>query len=131
MLWSLSAAELDIRYCWLGRCTSTSSFVIDLSIGRANPRQIGLARLITDEVSFAYLTDVYILDEFQGKGLGTWLIKCVDEALSSWQELRRLILITSLGKNFYAEKLNMKEFEQGKNGMAILSRKGAGSVLQD
>lgn len=111
--------------------TSNLSFVIDNFTGRGNPRQIGLARLITDEVSFAYLTDVYILNEYQGKGLGTWLINCVDEALSSWPELRRLVLITSHGKNFYTERLHMKEFEQGKNGMAILSRKGAGSVLQD
>jgi GNAT superfamily N-acetyltransferase len=74
---------------------------------------------------------VYILNEYQGKGLGTWLINCVDEALSSWPELRRLVLITSHGNNFYTEKLHMKVFEQGKNGMAILTRKGAGSVLQD
>jgi GNAT superfamily N-acetyltransferase len=111
--------------------TSTLSFLIDNFVGRGNPRQIGLARLITDEVSFAYLTDVYILDEYQGKGLGTWLIKCVDEALSSWPELRRVVLVTSHGKNFYTDKLHVKEFEQGKNGLVILSKKGAGSVLQD
>lgn len=106
-------------------------FTVDTFVGRGNPRQIGLARLITDEVSFAYLTDVYILDAYQGKGLGSWLIKCVDEALSSWPELRRLLLVASHGKDFYLEKLHMQEFEQGKNGMAILSRTGAGSVLED
>jgi GNAT superfamily N-acetyltransferase len=103
----------------------------DSLIGRSNPRQIGLARLITDEVSFAYLTDVYILDEYQGKGLGTWLIKCVDETLSSWPELRRALLVTNHGSSFYGEKLGMKEFEQGKNGMAIFSRKGGGSVFDE
>jgi GNAT superfamily N-acetyltransferase len=90
-----------------------------------------LARIITDQVSFAYLTDVYILEEYQRKGLGTWLIKCVDEVLSSWPELRRVLLITSSGKDFYSDRLQMKEFEQAKNGMAILSRTGAGSVIQD
>lgn len=109
----------------------TLTFFVDNFLGRGNPRQIGLARIITDEVSFAYLTDVYILDEYQGKGLGTWLIKCVDEAFSSWPELRRVLLITSHGKDFYADKLHMKEFEQGKNGLTILSRKGAGSVTQE
>jgi GNAT superfamily N-acetyltransferase len=101
------------------------------SIGRSNPRQIGLARLITDEVSFAYLTDVYILDQYQGKGLGTWLIECVNETISSWPELRRLLLVTSHGQNFYTERLSMKAFDQGKNGLVILSRKGEGSVLKD
>jgi GNAT superfamily N-acetyltransferase len=87
--------------------------------------------LITDEVSFAYLTDVYILDEYQGKGLSTWLIGCVDEVLSSWPELRRAILLTSHGQTFYIEKLRMKEFEQGKNGLQVLSRKGPGSPMKD
>ena len=78
----------------------------------------------------AYLTDVYILDEYQGKGLGSWLIECVDEALSSWPELRRVFLVTSNANNFYHEKLQMKEFEQGKDGLVMLTRKGAGSVIK-
>lgn len=106
------------------------AFFVDNFSGRGNPRQIGLARIITDEVSFAYLTDVYILDEYQGKGLGTWLIQCVDEAFSSWPELRRVLLVASHGKDFYIDKLHMQEFEQGKSGLTILSRKGAGSVTQ-
>ena len=47
-------------------------------LGRAGPKQIGLARLITDYVTIAYLTDVYVLEEYQGKGLGTWLLGAVD-----------------------------------------------------
>ena len=104
---------------------------LTIVIGRSGPRQIGLARLITDEVSFAYLTDVYILDRYQGKGLGTWLIQCVNETLSSWPELRRVLLITSEGTTFYSDRLDMKTFDQGKNGIVIMSRKGGGAVLQD
>ena len=33
-------------------------------------RQVGLARVITDRATFAYLSDVFVLDEFQGQGLG-------------------------------------------------------------
>ncbi|MDU5668628.1 MAG: N-acetyltransferase, partial [Enterobacter hormaechei] len=32
--------------------------------------QIGFARLITDYATFAYLCDVYILEKYQGEGLG-------------------------------------------------------------
>jgi GNAT superfamily N-acetyltransferase len=42
-------------------------------------RQIGLARMITDRATFAYLCDVYVLPDYQGKGLGKWLMQCVME----------------------------------------------------
>jgi GNAT superfamily N-acetyltransferase len=100
-------------------------------IGRKNPTQIGFARLITDEVTFAYLTDVYILKEYQGKGLGTWLIQCVDETMNSWPDLRRALLLTSgnTGKAFYKKLLRMEPFPQDSNGLEILNRRGTGSVL--
>lgn len=40
-------------------------------------RQIGFARVITDYATFAYLADVFVLDEFRGAGLGKWLIEVV------------------------------------------------------
>ena len=40
-------------------------------------RQIGLTRAITDYATYAYLADVYILEEYQGQGLGKWLISTV------------------------------------------------------
>ncbi|PYH40458.1 uncharacterized protein BP01DRAFT_361242 [Aspergillus saccharolyticus JOP 1030-1] len=49
----------------------------------AHVEQIGFARLITDGVTFAYLTDLYVLPEYQGHGLGGWLIDCVDEGSPS------------------------------------------------
>ena len=42
-------------------------------------RQVGLARVITDAATFAYLCDVYVLPEMRGRGLGKWLIECVME----------------------------------------------------
>lgn len=42
-------------------------------------QQIGLSRVITDFTGFAYLCDVYVLEEFRGKGLGKWMIKTVME----------------------------------------------------
>ncbi|KAJ9111076.1 hypothetical protein QFC19_001274 [Naganishia cerealis] len=68
-------------------------------------QQVGLARLVTDEVSFAYLTDFYVLH--QGKGLGTWVLQVMDEMLSTWPHLRRLMFITDPkhGKPFYETRL--------------------------
>ena len=38
-------------------------------------RQIGFARVITDYARFAYIADVVIAKEEQGKGLGKWLVE--------------------------------------------------------
>ena len=40
-------------------------------------QQVGLARVITDLATFAYLCDVYVLEEHRGDGLGKWLIDTV------------------------------------------------------
>ena len=45
-----------------------------------NETQIGFARLITDYSRFAYLADVFILEEFRGKGLSKWLMKKIIDA---------------------------------------------------
>src|SRR3712207_6472179 len=40
-------------------------------------RQVGFARIITDRATFAYLADVFVLDEFRGQALGKWLIETI------------------------------------------------------
>ena len=39
--------------------------------------QVGFARVITDRATFAYLADVFVLEEHRGRGLGRWLVECV------------------------------------------------------
>lgn len=56
-------------------------------------RQVGFARVVTDRATFAYLCDVYILEEFQGRGLGTRLMREV-MAHPELQGLRRFSLVT-------------------------------------
>jgi len=40
-------------------------------------QQIGFARVISDTITFAYLADVFVLEAYQGRGLGKWLVACV------------------------------------------------------
>jgi len=37
--------------------------------------QVGLARVVTDHATFAYLCDVYVLEEHRGRGLSKWLMR--------------------------------------------------------
>ncbi|KAK1821872.1 hypothetical protein LTR12_003748 [Friedmanniomyces endolithicus] len=72
-------------------------------------QQIGLARLVTDHVTFAYLSDVYVTPTKRGLGLFPWLIQCVKELLRAHPALRRAALLTgsdSLSK-FYARALGV------------------------
>jgi GNAT superfamily N-acetyltransferase len=41
----------------------------------ATGRQVGLARVVTDHATFAYLCDVYVLEEHRGTGLGKRLMR--------------------------------------------------------
>jgi len=39
--------------------------------------QIGFARVVTDEATFYYLCDVFVLNEYQGQGIGKKLIEII------------------------------------------------------
>jgi GNAT superfamily N-acetyltransferase len=41
----------------------------------ADGRQIGFCRAVSDGAAFVYLADVYVLDEFRGRGLGVELVR--------------------------------------------------------
>ena len=55
--------------------------------------QIGFARVVTDYATFAYLGDVYILEEFRGQGLSKWLMETIVDH-PDLQGFRRWILAT-------------------------------------
>jgi GNAT superfamily N-acetyltransferase len=40
-------------------------------------RQIGFARVVTDRATFAYLDDLFVLEPYRGRGLGSWLLGVV------------------------------------------------------
>jgi GNAT superfamily N-acetyltransferase len=40
-------------------------------------RQVGFARVVTDYATFAWLCDVFIIEEYRGQGLGKWLIETI------------------------------------------------------
>jgi GNAT superfamily N-acetyltransferase len=83
-------------------------------------------------VTFAYLTDVYVLAPYRKLGLGSWMLECINDELNSWPYLRRVLLMSFLAdsEKLYAEKLGMTLFEQGADGMGVLSRRGPGSTMQ-
>src|SRR5262245_16076544 len=46
---------------------------------RATGAQVGFTRVVTDHATFAYLCDVYVLEEHRGRGLSKQLMRAVME----------------------------------------------------
>ncbi|KAH8711931.1 acetyltransferase [Phaeosphaeriaceae sp. PMI808] len=83
---------------------------------------IGLARMITDYVTFAYLTDVYIHEDYQGLGLGKWMIRCCREITMEMQNLRFLVLLTNSeqARNLYRKELGMSLLDGQEQALACM-----------
>jgi GNAT superfamily N-acetyltransferase len=63
-------------------------------------RQVGFARVISDFATFAYLGDVFILEEHRGKGLSRALMERI-LGHPELQNLRRWILVTRDAHGLY------------------------------
>ena len=66
------------------------------------PDQIGLARVVTDRATYAYLCDVIIAEPFRGRGLGRWLMETV-MAHPDLAGVRRFQLVTGDLHPLYAQ----------------------------
>lgn len=72
-------------------------------------KQIAFARIITDNATFGYLADVFVLEEFRGKGISKTLMKFIMD-YPPCKNFRRLMLATkdahSLYEKFGFQKLS-------------------------
>lgn len=96
-------AQLTSSYWASGMPRSTLERAVENSLTfgvyRAD-QQIGFARVITDLATYAYLSDVFIVEAFRGRGLAKWLIECI-LAHPDLQGLRRFALFTRDAQGLY------------------------------
>ena len=69
---------------------------------KASGKQVGLTRVVTDHATFAYLCDVYVLEEHRGHGLGKWLMRTVT-AHPCFSGARRVMLGTLDAHGLYRQ----------------------------
>jgi GNAT superfamily N-acetyltransferase len=62
--------------------------------------QIGFARVITDRATFAYLADVFVLEEFRGRGVASKLMEAI-VGHPELRGLRRWLLVTRDAHRLY------------------------------
>lgn len=65
-------------------------------------RQVGFARIVSDYATFAYLADVFILEEYRGQGLSKQLMKTII-GHPKLQGLRRWMLATRDAHGLYKQ----------------------------
>ena len=69
----------EVSYWAMGRSRETQDRLIDEAariVGLFDGvRQIGFCRAASDGTSFVYLADVYVLEEYRGRGLGEELVR--------------------------------------------------------
>lgn len=73
-------------------------------------KQVGFARVITDFTTFAYLADVFIIEEFRGKGLSKWLMNVILN-YDSLKNLKRWFLATKDAHGLY-EKFGFTKLKE-------------------
>ncbi|MEU2612975.1 GNAT family N-acetyltransferase [Micromonospora sp. NPDC007271] len=65
-------------------------------------QQVAVARVVTDQATFAWLCDVYVDRAERGRGLGTWLAGAVRDHLAELG-VRRIVLATADAHGVYAK----------------------------
>ena len=102
--------DIDLIHSFLTRsywAEGISKKIISRSIEGAlcfgvfeNDKQVGFARMVTDKATFAYLADVFIIDEYRGLGLSKWLMEVI-MSYPDLQGLRRMMLATRDAHELY------------------------------
>lgn len=72
-------------------------------------RLVGFARVVTDYATFAWLADVFVLDEFRGAGLGKFLVETILNH-PDFRSLRRWFLGTNDAHELY-RRFGFKDIE--------------------
>lgn len=111
----------ESSYWALGRARDRNDAAMDGSLNFgvfeiAGGRQVAYARVITDRVTFAWLCDVFVIDEVRGEGIGVALMAGVTGALEAFQ-LRRIGLVTADAHGLY-EKFGFASLEKPDMWMA-------------
>jgi GNAT superfamily N-acetyltransferase len=83
--------------------------------------QVGFARVVTDSATFAYLSDVYVLEAHRGKGLSKWLLEVI-QGHEDLQGLRRFLLATRDAHGLYRQ-FGFTELANPSRMMEILDTK--------
>ncbi len=73
-------------------------------------QQVGFARVVSDQVTFGWLCDVFVLESHRGRGLGKWLVETILQH-PTVRGLRRLLLATRDAHGLYQKYAGFRPLE--------------------
>ena len=116
---------LTNRSYWaIGRSFETVKRSIENSICfgvyDSSDKLVGFARVLTDYAEFAYIMDVFILEDYRKQGLGKQLMSAIMQH-SDLQCLRRIMLATNDAHELY-EKYGFKRTVTPEKIMEIVNK---------
>ncbi|KAK7426051.1 hypothetical protein QQZ08_007499 [Neonectria magnoliae] len=138
-MWWSSALEETQLHKLLNNCLTMAVYAIPQTAedmktnGISRPKDgskfemVGFARVVTDYVTFAYLTDVFVVEEYQRRGLASWLMRSLKEIVNEWKDMRGLLLMThdDAAARMYKRELGAVNFNEGPSaGLALLELPG-------
>jgi predicted GNAT family acetyltransferase len=115
----------NLQAMYWGQDLSTEEIMNSVNNSRAyglyhQNKQIGFAKVLSDYARFAYLSDVFIAEEYRGKGLSVFLLKGIleDPVLA---DVKKWMLATRDAHGLYkkvgfTKLLNPNSFMQLKKG---------------
>lgn len=74
-----------------------------------NEKLIACGGVVIDKEKIAYIRHVFVLPEFQGKGIGTKIMKHLEKNAEKSKKLRLYVLVENHAVDFY-EKLGYKKY---------------------
>jgi GNAT superfamily N-acetyltransferase len=123
---TLVHAWLSERSYWAeGRTRAVNDAAMDASltfgvVERPSGAQMAYARVITDGVTFAWLCDVFVVEDARGAGIGVALIAGVTAALEPLN-LKRTALVTADAHSLY-EKFGFEPLDKPEMWMARMAQ---------
>lgn len=105
-------------YWGQGRQIETVQRALDNSLNfglYTSGQQIGFARVVTDFATFAWVADVFILEQHRGHGLSKWLMETI-LAHPELQQFRRWVLATKDAHDLY-RKFGFNELKRPERWM--------------
>lgn len=102
--------DIDVIHEFLTNCywaKGISKEVVKRSIDNSEcfgvyhgTKQVGFARVISDKATIGYLGDVFVIEQYRGRGLSKWLMECVMK-YPEFSGFRRWILLTRDAHELY------------------------------
>ncbi|GGD50544.1 GNAT family N-acetyltransferase [Paenibacillus nasutitermitis] len=83
------------------RAIAHSAVVVGAYDSSDNGQLVGFARVVSDCATFAYLTDVFVIDQYRGQGLSKRMMQLIVDH-PDLQGLRRFLLVTIDAQGLYA-----------------------------